>query len=169
MLAAIGVHLRVDPLRRAAERELAQRGEVPFAKEALGGRARDLGDVNFPLAQPLEERVGRQIDQLHLVGLVEHGVGDRLAHRNPGDLLDDVVQTLQMLDIERREDVEPRVEQRLHVLVSFGMARAGMLVCASSSTMRIAGRRASAAARSEFLERGAAILGLLRREDLEPK
>src|SRR6266850_1994011 len=55
-------------------------------------------------------RIGRQVDQLDVVGLLEHRVGHRLAHHHPGDLRDDVVERLEMLDIHGRVDVDAGVE-----------------------------------------------------------
>ena len=42
---------------------------------------------------------------------------------DPGDLADDVVQTLEVLDVHRRVDVDAGVEQLLDVLPALGMAR----------------------------------------------
>ena len=53
-----------------------------------------------------------------------------------------------MLDVERRPDVDPGVEQFLDVLPAFGWRHSGALVWASSSTMMSFGRRRSAPSRS---------------------
>ena len=64
-------HLLVDALRRAAQRQLAQRGQIArleiVAERALGL----LRDVDLALLQPLDQVVGREIDDLDLVGAVE--------------------------------------------------------------------------------------------------
>ena len=99
-LGHVAAHLRVDPLRRAPERQLAQRDQIALAEELLDGAARLLGNVDLPLAQPLLQHVGGDIHQLDLVGPLEHGVGHRLAHLDAGDLGDHVVQALEMLDVE---------------------------------------------------------------------
>ena len=117
--------MRVDALGRAAQRELAQRDEVALLERSSRARARRLlGDVDLALVQALEELVDRQIDDAHLVRLVEHRVGHRLAHDDAGDLRDDVVQALEVLDVERREDVDARVEQLLDVLPALQVPRA---------------------------------------------
>ena len=68
---------------------------------------------------------GREVDQLDVVGAVEDGVGHRLAHPDAGDLGHHVVQALDVLDVERRVDVDAGVEQLLDVLVALGVAAAG--------------------------------------------
>ena len=85
LLGHVAAHLRVHPLGRAAERQLAQRDQVALPEEALDRAARLLGDVDLPLAQPLLQDVGRDVHQLDLVGPLEHGVGNRLAHLHAGD------------------------------------------------------------------------------------
>ena len=80
LLGHVAAHLRVHPLGRAAERQLAQRDQVALPEEALDRAARLLGDVDLALAEPLLQDVGRDVHQLDLVGPLEHGVGHRLAH-----------------------------------------------------------------------------------------
>ena len=105
----VAAHLGLDALGRAAQRELAQGDEVSLLEEVPErARRRLVGDVDLALLQPLEELVDGQIDDAHLVRLVEHRVGHRLADDDAGDLRDDVVQALEVLDVERREDVDAR-------------------------------------------------------------
>ena len=68
--------------------------------------------------------VGRQVDELHLVGPVEHGVRHGFLDADAGDAADDVVQALEVLDVERGVDVDAGVEQLLDVVPALGMARA---------------------------------------------
>ena len=56
-------------LRRATQRELAQRDQVAVPEEVLAGALRLLGHVDLSLAQSLQQLLGRDVDQLHLVGL----------------------------------------------------------------------------------------------------
>jgi hypothetical protein len=64
----------------------------------------------------LDELLGRQVDQLDLVGELEDAVRDRLADTDPGDAGDGVVQRLEMLDIEGGVDVDAGGEHLLDVL-----------------------------------------------------
>jgi hypothetical protein len=79
--------------------------------------------VDLARLQALEQLVRGDVDQHHLVGRVEHGVGHGLPHAHVGDAADDVVQALQVLYVERGEDVDARVEQLLHVLPALRVAR----------------------------------------------
>ena len=125
MLLAVLLDVGVDRLRRAAQRELAQREQVAPLEEVLGRALRLLGQVDLALREPLQQLLGRDVDELDLVGALEHGVGHRLAHLDAGDLRDDVVEALDVLDVERRVDVDAGVEQLEHVLPALGVARAG--------------------------------------------
>ena len=65
-----------------------------------------LARVDLAGAQALDQRLGGEVDQHHLVGLAEHGVGDRLADPGAGQLGDLVVERLEVLDVDGREDVD---------------------------------------------------------------
>ena len=78
---AIAVHRRVDALGGLAQRQFAQRDQVALAEEVLERHARALRHVDLAGVQPCEELVGRQVDELDLVGRLEHGVGHRLRWR----------------------------------------------------------------------------------------
>src|SRR5438270_10040163 len=84
-----------------------------------------LRHIDLTLAQTLDQIFGREIDDLDIVGLVEDAVGHRLAHPYPGDLGNDVVQALDMLDVERGEDVNPSGDDLLDIEITFGVAAAG--------------------------------------------
>jgi hypothetical protein len=83
-----------------------------------------LGDRPCPL-EALDEIVGRQVDDLDIVGAVDDRIRNGLAHADTGDLRDDVVQALEMLDVERRVDVDAARQQFLDVEIALGMAAAG--------------------------------------------
>ena len=90
--------------------DLAQRGEV-LGLEEVGQRGVDsFGRVDLAGAQPLAQRLGRDVEQHHLVGACQHSVGERLPHARAGELGDLIVERLQVLDVDGREHVDPRVE-----------------------------------------------------------
>ena len=117
-------HLRVDPLGGDAHRELAQRGEIALAEEMLQGAADLAAHVDLAFAQPLDQVVRRQVDQLDLIGELQDLVRQGLADAHAGDALHDVVQALDVLDVERGEDIDPGGEQFLHVLMALDVAAA---------------------------------------------
>src|SRR5271154_172250 len=78
--------LLIDPVGGAAQCKLAQRGEVCRRKEMLERALRLSGNVDFPLLEPLDQIVGRQINELDGIGAVEYGIRHCLAHAYMGDL-----------------------------------------------------------------------------------
>ena len=120
----IAHHLLVDPLRRAAQCELAQRGQVA-GREVVPDRALGLvRHIDLAVAQPLDQVLRRQVDQLDVVGLVDDRVGHRLAHADARDAGDDVVQAFDVLDVERGVDVDAGGDQLLDIHVALGMPAA---------------------------------------------
>ena len=115
----------VDPIGEPGERELAQRGQVA-GPEVVGERGVDpLGRVDVAACEPVAERDRGEIDELQLVRATHDLVRDRLALLDGCDLLDDVVQRLEVLDVQGRDDVDPGLEQLLDVLPALLVARAG--------------------------------------------
>src|SRR5262245_11361916 len=106
------------------ERELAQGKQVPSAKEVFFRTRRLIGNIDFSFAEALEELIGRKINEFDLVGSLENSVRDGLANANACHLAHDVVQALDVLDVERRVDVDSRIEQVHHVLPALLMAPA---------------------------------------------
>jgi hypothetical protein len=121
-LLAVLAHLRVDPVGSLAQRELAQRDEIPLLEEVVERALDLLRNVDLAFLEPLEQLVGRKIDQLDFVSSLEEGVGQRLADANARDLADDVVQALDVLDIECRVDIDAGAQQLIDVLPALGMA-----------------------------------------------
>ena len=101
----------VDRARHLPQGHLAQRPEVGGREEVEQRRLDALGRVDLPRPQACLERLGGEIDQDHLVGVQEHLIGDRLAHPDPGQLVDPVVEALQVLDVDRRDDVDAGVQE----------------------------------------------------------
>ena len=116
----------VDPVGEPEQRELAQRGEVA-RPEVVARAPRRSAPAGRRCRAPSARRSAsrRHVDELDLVGRAHDLVGDRLALLDAGDLLDDVVQRLEVLDVDRRDDVDAGVEQLLDVLPALLVARAG--------------------------------------------
>ena len=117
--------LLVDPLGGASQRQLPQGGQVS-ARKVMADRPLGLvRDVDLSFLQPLEQIVGRQVDELDIVSIFENGIGDRLTDPDVRDLRDDVVEAFDVLDIERGIDVDAGAQQLLHIEIALGMAAAG--------------------------------------------
>ena len=71
----MGEQLLVDPLCGAAQRELAQRGQVARREIVLQRALGLLGDVDLAFLEALDQVVGREVDELDGVGTVEHRSG----------------------------------------------------------------------------------------------
>ena len=165
----VGGHLGIDPIGRDAHRKLAQRREVALREEVLHRPADLLGHVDLALAcsRSISSSAGRSISSISSASC-EHAVGHRLADADAGDPGDDVVEALEVLDVERREDVDAarRAPRRCRASAwdagcpggSNGPAR-------RSAAMRRPPREHGVEV--ELGERPAAILDLLPRQDLE--
>ena len=84
-----------------------------------------LGNIDLALLQPLDQVVGREVDQLDGVGAVEHLVRHGLAHPHMRDLRDHVVEAFDVLDVDGGIDVDAVGQQFLDVEIALGMAAAG--------------------------------------------
>ena len=111
--------------RSATRRSASSRSAIRFdLRKKRSIAVRDLlGHVDLAGLEPREQIVGRQVDQLDFVGLVEDAIRDRLALAHAGDLRDQVVETLEVLDVDRRPDIDALLEQLLDVLPALRVAR----------------------------------------------
>ena len=104
-----------------------------------------LRHVDLSLLEPLDQIVGRYVDKLDGVGSIEDRVRHRLAHPDARDLRHHVVQTFDVLDVERRIDVDPLAQQLLDIEVAFRVPAAsdiGVSEFVDESELRIAGDKA---------------------------
>ena len=120
----VGEQLLVHALGRTAQRQLAQRCQVAGREVVLQRALCLLGDVDLAFLEPLDEIVRRQVDELDGVGAVEDRVRHGFAHSHMGDLRDDVVEALDVLDVDCRVDIDAAVEQFLDIEVALGMTTA---------------------------------------------
>ena len=126
-----------------------------------------LGDVDLALLQPLDQVVGRQIDQLDRVGAVEHRIRHGLAHPHMGDLRDHVVEALDMLDVDRGVDVDAAREQFLDVEIALGVAAAGRVGVGEFVDQRDLRMARDQRVEVHFLDALIPVLDPLARHDLE--
>ena len=123
-----GLHLDeqllVDPIGGAAQGQFAQRGQVGRREEVLQRPFRLLRHVDLAVLQPLDEIVRRKVDQLDRVGTIEHGVGQRLPDPHVGDLRHHIVEAFDVLDVDRRVDVDALAQDLFDVEISLRMTAA---------------------------------------------
>ena len=153
----------------APEGDLPQRGEIPGPEKLLHGLRGLLRHVHLALAQALHQLVRGHVDELHLVGHLHDPIGHGLAYRHAGDLRDDVIQALDMLDVERRlVDVDPRRQNLRDVLVPLRVPRARRICVRQLIDDREFGGRGEHGVQVELLELDAAVLHPPARQNLEP-
>jgi len=124
-LAIALVKVGIDPRGGSLHGQLAQRGEVGRREKGVDGRTRLLGHVHLAIAQAFEQLARRQVDQLDLVGFLQHPVRHRLAHLHASDIAHAVIEAFQVLHVDRGVDVDTGSEQLLHILPALGVAAAG--------------------------------------------
>jgi hypothetical protein len=112
----------VDAVGDPEQRELAQGGEIAGAEVVGEGGVDLLRRVHVAVGHPPPQPLRGHVHQLDLVGPAYDVVGHRLVLRHVGDPLDDVVEGLQVLDVERGDHVDPGAEQHLDVLPPLGIA-----------------------------------------------
>ena len=164
----LGEQLLVDALRGAPQGKLAQGRQIGRREEVLERTLGLLGDIDLPLLQALDQVAGCEIDKLDGIRPVEHRIRHRLAHTDARDLGDDVIQALDVLDVDRRVDVDAVVQQLLDVEIALWMAAAG-----SIGMRQLVDEDDLRAPRDDgievhFLERAALVFDLPAGDDLQP-
>ena len=110
VVAAVVAHVRVDVLGGAAQRQLAQRQQVAAAEEAARAPARRAraGRPCPPRGAAAARPAGRSTNSTSsAASSTRSGTVSRTV--DAGDLVDEVVEALHVLDVERRVDVDAGV------------------------------------------------------------
>ena len=157
----------VDAVGDPEQRELSQRAEVAGAEVVAESGVDPLGRIDVAVRHPAPDRLGRHVDELDLVGTPDDGVGDRLLLLDAGDLLDDVVDRLEVLDVEGRDDRDAGVEQRLDVLPALLVPRPRHVGVGELVDERDLGPARDDRVDVHLLERRAPVLDRRPRHDLE--
>ena len=88
-----------------------------------GGLNADVG-VNLAALEAIAQVLRRQVHVDQLIGHAQDVVGDALLDLDAGGLLHDVVQTLQVLNVQRADDVDACPNQLFNILVALGISTA---------------------------------------------
>ena len=105
--------------------ERTQRREVLHREEAVERLVDAVGAVHEAARDALAQRRRAQVDELDLVGLVQQPVRERLAHLDAGQRADAAAEALEVLDVDRRPDVDAALQEEIDVVVALGPRRAG--------------------------------------------
>ncbi len=125
LLGAVALEGHVDLVGQPEQGQLAQGGEVADAEVVAQGGVDLVGGVDVAVGQAAAQRLGGDVDQLQLLGAPHDLVGHGFPLGHAGDALDHVVERRQVLDVDRGQHVDARVEQLLDVLPALGVAGAG--------------------------------------------
>ena len=71
----------------------------------------------LPTGKAVRQGLGLRVDELHPVCPVKHPVGEAVFRRLSGDRLDKIRKAFYLTHIGGSVDVNPRLEQFLHILV----------------------------------------------------
>ena len=137
-------------------------------KKFWAAAPRRIRQIDLALFEPLDEFVGRDVDQHDIRRLLNHAIRHSLADEHASNARDDIGQAFKMLDVERGPDVDAGLEQLLHVLPALGMAalrRIGVGEFVHDNQPGLARQRG---VEIEFLDRTAAIFDMAARQRLEP-
>ena len=111
-------------LGHLAERQLPERAQVVGSEEVREGRLDAVGLVDLAGPDPFLQPLRGQVDQHHLVGLVQDAVREGLANADARQLGHRVVQALEVLDVHGRDDVGPGFQDLVDVLVALRVSHA---------------------------------------------
>jgi hypothetical protein len=126
-----------------------------------------LRDIDLAFPEPLNQVSRGKVDQFDRLGPVEYLVGHGLADADTRDLGDDVVQAFDVLDIDRRVDVNAAVQNLFDVEVALRMTAAGRI-----GVREFIDKRDLRPARDDrievhFLERSSFVIDVAARNDLK--
>ena len=116
MVLAVLRERGVDLVGEPQQRELAQRRQIALPKVVGQGGVYAFGGVDVSVREPAAQRLRGDVDKFDLRGAPHDGVRHRFLLLDAGDLRDDVVEALEVLDVDRRNYRDARGEQVLDVL-----------------------------------------------------
>src|SRR5581483_165652 len=133
-------------------------------------RARRLvGGIDLAGAQSLEQIVHREVEVHDLVRLLQEAVGNGLVDANADLALDDVLQALDVLHVERAHDVDSRGDDVLHVLVAPAVLRSGRVRVRDLVDQGDLRRARDHGVHVELVDGEAAVFDATARDDLQPR
>ena len=116
-------HLDINGLRGTSQRQFTQRRQIGFGKEMTKRPRRLVRDIDFAGFQTFDQFVWRQINDFNF-SIIEDRVGHRLAHADSREPGNHIIEAFDMLDIERRQDIDPGIAELFDILPAFGVATA---------------------------------------------
>ena len=121
----------------------------------------------LPCAIRRRSASGVHVDELDLVRSADNVVRQRLPLQHAGDALDDVVHRFEVLNVHRRDDVDPGVEKLLDILPALLVLRSRHVRVRELVDEHLGGCRRRIASMSISSNSRPAVTDLLARDDLE--
>ncbi len=152
-------------LSHDAQRHFAQRCQVALAEKILRGPFCAFTEINFSVSQPRQQLFWRQIDKNDLVGQIENRIGNSFTDRRACDLTNRVAATADVLNVERGVNIDARIQQLEHILITFWMMRTRRVRVREFINNRKSGMPGENRIQIHFSQRRAAIFNLHTRHD----
>ena len=168
LLPQVVDHLVVDAIGGAAQRQFAQSRQIAGGEEILRRPPGCLRHIHLAVVQALDELVGREIDQNDVGGLLQDPIGNGLAHGDAGDARNDVSETLEMLDVERRPYADTCIQELLDVLPALRMPAVRSVAVSEFVNDDQLGLARERRVQIKFIERAPVVFNLAPRQDFEP-
>jgi hypothetical protein len=96
--------------------QLAQGGQVGGGEVGLQRLRCLFRYIDLALLEPRDQLARWQVDQHDVMQAVQHAIGHGLADADAGDPQHLVIEAFQVLDVDRRPDVDPCIQQLHHIL-----------------------------------------------------
>ncbi len=117
--------LQIDPVCYQPQCQLPQGDKVAFTKKMRHRALTAFAQVNLALLESLQEILVTDINQDQFIGLLDEMIRYGLLNLYPGNLLDDFMYALQVLNIHGGRHGKTCVQQLIHILPTLLVARAG--------------------------------------------
>lgn len=161
-------HLIVDAVSSAAQGQFAQGSQVGRREEVLRRTPRRLGNIDLAFVEARKQLVRSDVDKDHVVGQLQHLVWHRFAYGDAGDPRHDIGQAFQMLDVERRPDMDTRIEQLFRILPALRMPAFGRIAMGEFVEDQEFGTAHQSPIQIELLQLASAIFEQTARQHLQP-
>ena len=110
-------------VRSLPHRQLPKGVQICLREKNLQGRLRLLGSVHNASFQTVDQRTRSHVHHHHFVRFLHHPIRHRLANLNTCHLPNLVVQAFNVLHVDAGQNMDSRIENRHHILPSFGALR----------------------------------------------
>src|SRR5262245_14866984 len=104
-----------------AQSHFPQSRQVALPEKILCRPLCAFAEINFSLSQARQQLFWREIDKNDFVGQIENRIGNGFTDWRACDLTNRVAATAEVLNVERGINVDARIEQLEHVLITFWM------------------------------------------------